>query len=789
MASPPGAAVRRREDHRLLTGRAWYADDVWFAGTLAAAFVRSPHAHARLASVETGGRTGVFTASDFPDLRAIIPHMTDAGFAPTAQWPLARDIVRYVGEPVAAVLAADRYAAEDAADHVTTHYEPLPAMADVEAALASGAPRLHALPENVLYRRTYAAGDPDEAFRQAEVRVAAEIAMSRATALPLEGRGAVAYLDGDVLTVWAGTQVPSLLRSALAACLGVPEHRIRVVVPDTGGGFGQKMHVYPEDVVVAALALHTGRPVKWIEDRRENLTAASQAREERVRAEMAARRDGTVLGLRAEIVGDVGAYHVFPTTAALEPLGVAQILPGPYAIRHYAYDTRAVCTNKPPTGAYRGVGMTVGVLVMERLMDMLAHTVGLDIVEVRRRNLIPAEAFPYHAASGLVYESGSSHEALEHVCRAANYAALRDEQRRLRSEGRRLGIGVSCYTEYTGLGSATFARRGMTDIPGHEAAAVRVDPTGTVRVALSFSSQGQGHETTMAQLVAEALQVPLERVRVERVDTAAGPHGSGTFASRAAVAGSGAVLAAAGAVRERARAVAAALLEAAPADIEIVEGRFGVRGTTRRVTFEEVARAASHVPLGKAGVLAPGLDAVEYFDPPPATFSNAAHLAVVEVDGETGAVTLRAYFVAEDCGRVLNPMIVDGQIHGAVAQGIGGAFLEQAAYDRDGQPLAATLLDYLIPTSQDVPPIEVVHLEHPAPARPGGFKGMGEGGTIGAPACIANAVSDAIDAEVVTLPMTPQRVRALLDGRLGESPEDSSRAPWKGARIDETRRV
>jgi aerobic carbon-monoxide dehydrogenase large subunit len=770
VTSPPGAPVRRREDHRLLVGRAWYADDVRFAGTLAAAFVRSPHAHARLASVDTGGQRWVFTASDFPDLRPIMPQMSDAGFASTAQWPLARDMVRYVGEPVAAVLGADRYAAEDAADRVTARYEPLPAVADVDSALAPGARRLHALPENVLYRRTHAAGDPDEAFRQAEVRVAAEIAMSRATALPLEGRGMVAYLEGDVLTVWAGTQVPSLLRSALAACLALPEHRIRVVVPETGGGFGQKMHVYPEDVVVAALALRMGRPVKWIEDRRENLTVASQAREERVRAEMAARRDGTVLGLRAEIVGDVGAYHVFPTTAALEPLGVAQILPGPYAIRHYAYDARAVCTTKPPTGAYRGVGMTVGVLVMERLMDMLAHTIGLDAVDVRRRNLIPVEAFPYHAASGLVYDSGSSHEALDHVCRIAGYGTLREEQRRLRARGRYLGVGVSCYTEYTGLGSAAFARRGMTDIPGHEAAAVRVDPTGTVRVALSFPSQGQGHETTMAQLVADALQLPLERVRVERVDTAVGPHGSGTFASRASVAGSGAVLAAAGAVRERARTVAAALMEAAPADIEVVAGGFGVRGTARRVTFEEVARAASHVPLGKAGALAPGLDAIEYFDPPPATFSNAAHLAVVEVDGATGTVSIRGYFVAEDCGRVLNPMIVDGQIHGALAQGIGGALLEQAVYDQDGQPLAATLLDYLIPTSQDVPPIEVVHLEHPAPARPGGFKGMGEGGTIGAPACIANAVSDAIGAEVVTLPMTPQRVRALLASAGGGLP-------------------
>jgi carbon-monoxide dehydrogenase large subunit len=563
--------------------------------------------------------------------------------------------------------------------------------------------------------------------------------------------------------VWTNTQIPSLVRSGLAACLGLPEHRIRVVVPDTGGGFGQKMHLYPEDVAVSALALRTGRPVKWIEDRRENLTTATQAREERVVAELAARRDGTVLGLRAQIFGDVGAYHVFPTTAALEPLGVAQILPGPYAVPHYAYEVSAVCTNKAPTGAYRGVGMTVGVFVMERLMDLLARTLGLDPVEVRLRNLIPPDAFPYQSAGGLVYDSGSFREALERVCASADYASLREEQRASRAAGRRIGIGVSCYTEYTGMGSATFAHRGMTDVPGHEAATVRVDPSGIVHVALSFPSQGQGHETTMAQLVAETLQLPLERVRVERVDTALGPSGTGTFASRASVAGAGATVAAARAGRERAYTVAAALLEAAPADIELVAARFRVRGAPQRsVSFEEVARAALRVLPEKAGRLGPGLDATESFDPPAATFSNAAHLTVVEVDDEVGMLRVLRYVVAEDCGRVLNPLIVDGQIHGALAQGVGGALLEHALYDEQGQPLAATLLDYLIPTAEDMPPVEIAHLDHPAKDRPGGMKGMGEGGTIGSLAAVANAVSDALGAEVFHLPVSPERVRALL---------------------------
>jgi aerobic carbon-monoxide dehydrogenase large subunit len=752
------AAARRREDPRFLTGRGRYLDDVRLPGALIAAFVRSPHAHARLVSLESAdGTSSVFTASDFPDLEAIPARMNDEGFAPAAQWPLARDAVRYVGEPVAVALGADRYAAEDAAERVSVRYSPLPAVADLEAALAPGAPRLHALPDNVLYRRSWASGpSASAAFRAAAVRVTAEIAMSRATALPLEGRGAVARVEAGRLTVWAGTQTPSLLRAALAACLRLPVERVRVVVPDTGGGFGQKMHVYPEDIVVAALAMRTGRPVKWIEDRRESLTAATQARQERIRAELAADRDGRVLALHAEICGDTGAYHVFPTTAALEPLGAAQILPGPYLVRHYTYETRAVCTNKPPTGAYRGVGMTPAVLVMERLMDMLARAVGVDPVEVRRRNLIPAAAFPYQSAAGLAYDGGSSHETLDEVCRLARYPALREEQRRLRREGRYLGIGVSCYTEYTGIGSSTFSRRGMSDIPGHETAAVCVDPAGAVSVAVSFPSQGQGHETTMAQLVAGTLRVPLGRVHVEPVDTAAGLDGSGTFASRASVAGAGAVLAAATAVFNQARTIAASLLEAAPVDIEADGAVFRVRGTARGVTFEDVARAAPRV--------AGGLEARVPFDPPGATFSNAAHIAVVEVDPGTGQVAVQRYFVAEDCGRVLNPRIVEGQLHGAVAQGIGGALLEDAAYGEDGQPLAATLLDYLIPSAVDIPPIQVTHVGRPS-GGPGGFKGMGEGGAIGAPACIANAVSDAIGVPLTVLPLTPDRVWAALASR------------------------
>ncbi|MDR5683781.1 MAG: xanthine dehydrogenase family protein molybdopterin-binding subunit [Armatimonadota bacterium] len=758
------AGITRHEDPRLLSGRARYLDDIRLPGALHAAFVRSPHAHARILRVRRAAEW-VWTYEDLEGVHPIAPRLDADGFTPTAQWPLAADRVRYVGEPVAVVVAADRYEAEDLAERVEVDYDPLPTVADAETALRPDAPRLHDAASNILYHRSHHGGDPEAVFRHAPVTVCIDVRSARCAASPMEGRGILAAYEGQMLHVWIGTQVPALIRSALAACLGLPEHRIRLLVPDTGGGFGQKMHLYPEDVVVCWLAARLGRPVKWVEDRRENLTAATQAREERVEVEVAATTEGRVLGLRGRVVGDVGAYHVFPTTAALEPLGAAQILPGPYAVDHYAYEVLAVCTNKPPTGAYRGVGMTVGAFAMERAMDCLAREVGLDAVEVRRRNLISPDAFPYQSASGLTYDGGSFHQALQRLCEATDYERLRADQQRERTRsGRLLGIGVACYTEYTGMGSATFARRGMTDIPGHEAAAVRVDPSGSVRVSLSFTSQGQGHETTMAQIVAEVLQVPADRIQVEPFDSRASPHGSGTFGSRTSVAGAGAVYGAALRVRERALAIASSLLEAAVSDLEWEGGRIRVRGSlSRSVTFDEVARAAYKIPLGKAGTLQPGLEAVEYFDPPPATFSNAAHLAVVEVDPHTGALRPLRYVVVEDCGRVLNARIVRGQIHGAIAQGLGEAVLEHAVYGPDGQPLASTFMDYLLPLATDMPDgIEILHLENPSD-RPGGMKGMAEGGAIGAPAAIANAVSDAVGAQVQRIPLTPEYVLALLD--------------------------
>jgi aerobic carbon-monoxide dehydrogenase large subunit len=754
-----GAAVPRREDARLLTGRARYGGDIPLSGMVAAAFLRSPHPHARIGAIRADATGHVFTASHLDGVGPIAPRWDGQGFFPTAQRPLAVDKVRYVGEPVAVVVARSRYEAEDLLERIHVTYEPLPPVSDAQQALRPQAPQIHE--DNVLYRWSAVHGDPDAAAREADVLLRIAIGSARCTASPLEGRAVTAWHDGRTLCVWTGTQMPFLIRSALAHCLGLPENTVQVIVPDTGGGFGQKMHLYPEEIVVAWLALRLGIPVQWIEDRRENLVASTQAREEQVELECAARRDGTVLGLRAHITADVGAYHVFPTTAALEPLGAAQILPGPYAVRNYAYDILAVATNKAPTGAYRGVGMTVGVLAMERAMDMLAERCGLDPVEIRRRNLIPDDALPYRSASGLVYDGGAFREALDRVCALADYPRLRDVHQVAQAGETRVGIGVACYVEYTGLGSATFRRRGMIEIPGHEAAAIKVDPGATVRVYLSFPSQGQGHETTMAQLVAEVLHISLDRIVVERVDTMSGPHGSGTFASRTSVAGAGAVLKAAAHIHERATAIAGALLEASPKDIEWADGRLFVRGAPlRAVTFEDIAQAAHRIPQGSG--ITPGLEAVAYFDPPPATFSGGAHLAVVEVDPRTGLTRVAGYFVAEDCGRILNPLIVRGQLLGGIAQGIGEALLEHCAYDDQAQPLATTFMDYLLPLAADIPPeVRAIHLEHPSD-RPGGFRGMGEGGAIAAPAAIANAVANAIGVQVTRLPVRPEDILSLL---------------------------
>ena len=766
-----GAEVKRLEDPRLVTGRGRYLDDIHLAGMLHAAFVRSPHAHARIVQVDSGrarGAPGVAAVLSGPELvgqvEPLQAHLEAPDFRPTP-WPaLAGPHVRFVGEVVAVLGAEDPALAADGAELVEVEYDPLPALAAIDAALAPGAPLLHAgLAGNVLLERRYRTGDVEGAFRDAAVVIRETFSHARCSASPLEPRGLIVRWEGDSLTVWMGTQVPHIVRSALARAFRLAEHRVRVIVPDTGGGFGQKMHVLPEELAVVALARPAGRPVKWVETRRENLAAAAQAREERVEVEAAADAAGVLLGLRARVLSDAGAYHIYPLTAALEPLGTAAILPGPYLTPAYAYEAVAVATNKPPLGAYRGVGMTMGAFVMERTLDLVAARLGLDPSETRRRNLIPRAAYPFTSASGFVYDSGDYPKALEQALELGGYARLRAEQEQARARGRLLGIGLSCYTEYTGMGADTYRQRGMVHIPGPEAATVKLDPDGGVRCFLSFPSQGQGHATTAAQIVADQLGVVLERVVVLQPDTSASPPGSGTFASRGAVAQMGAVDQAAAVLRRKVLTIAAGLMEAGPLDIELAGGRARVRGMPdRAVEIAEIARLAHAPPLGGLpDGLEPGLEATSFFDPPGPTFSGAVHLASVELDAGTGRVTVRDYVVVEDCGPVINPLIVEGQIHGAVAQGIGEALAERLVYDESGQLLTGTLMEYALPAAADLPCFVIGHLETPSPLTPGGFKGMGEGGTIGAPAAIANAVADALaplGVSVTSLPILPERL-------------------------------
>lgn len=753
-----GAGVRRLEDPRLLRGQGRFVDDLVLPRMLHAAFVRSPHARARLVAIDIEAARGlpgvaaVVTAADLAGtVRPLAPRLTGEGFAPTA-WPLlAETEVRFAGEPLAVVLASDAYAAADARERVTVRYEPLAAL-DGEG--ASG---------EVLVTRRGTRGDVEGGFARAALVVRETFRHARVAPSPLEPRGAVADWDGETLTVHASTQVPTILQRALAAALGLAEARVRVIAPDVGGGFGLKMQVLPDDVLVGALARHVGRPVKWIESRTENLTAASQAREQRVEVEAAADGEGRLLALRARVVSDAGAYHSHPLTQALEPLGTAAILPGPYATPAYAWEATAVRTSKPPLGAYRGVGMTMGAFAMERVLDLVAGCLGLDPAEVRRRNLIPREAYPFVSASGMTYDSGDYPAALARALALGDYTRLRAEQAAARAAGRLVGIGLACYTEYTGMGAEVFRRRGMADVPGAEAARVTMDADGSVRCALSFPSQGQGHATAVAQIVAERLGVALEQVRLAAVDTRVGPAGSGTFGSRGAVALGGAVAVAAETVRARLVRLAAHLLEAGPGDIVLGEGRARVRGSGNHgVAVAELASLVYSPPAGGLpGGGEPGLEATVHFDPPGPTFAGAVHLAMVEVDGATGAVTVRAYVVVEDCGRVINPVLVEGQIHGAIAQGLGEALLERLVHDESGQLLTGSLMDYALPRAADAPAPLIAHLETPAPGVPGGVKGMGEGGTIGAPAALANAVADALRGTGVTIASLPMLPRDL----------------------------
>ena len=775
-----GARVTRVEDPRFLTGNGRYVDDIALPGMLHAAFVRSTMAHADITGVN------VDAAASHPGVHAVVTGAEMAGEAkpitcdslvPTWQateYPaLAHERVRFVGEAVAAIVADDRYIAEDASELVRVEYSAREPVASIQAAIREGAPRLHdSWEDNFFVKRHFTGGDVEAAMAEADGVLELDLVNNRHSGIPLECRGCIAdYNRGDqTLTLWTSTQIPHLVRTGLADVLEMPENSIRVIAPEVGGGYGIKGHLFPEEIAVAVLSRKLGRPVKWIEDRREHMLACIHAREHHHRLQVAYKQDGTVTGIKALLYVDCGAYSVYPWTSTMDTGMALGILPGPYRIRNYECEAYSVTTNKCPLGPYRGVARPAACFSIERAMDEVAHAVGLDPLEVRRRNLVGDDEFPYESVTGLIYDSGSFHEALEKVCRDGDLEGMRRLQEEARAEGRYLGIGFSCYTEQTAHTTNEFIKRGVPIIFGYDTAIVRMDPSGTVLVHVSTHSHGQGHETTYAQVVADQLGVPLKSVKVAFGDTAATPYGHGTFASRSAVLAGGASLRAAQKVGEMLTRFAAEHLEADPGDIVLADGKAFVRGSASRgVEIAELARWAYHRPEKLPDGMEPVLEAVSSYDADPGTgtFANAAHLVLVEVDPETGGVKLLRYAVTEDCGRMINPLIVDGQVHGGVAQGIGGALLEEFVYDDNGQLLTTTFLDYLLPGATDIPKIEVTHLETLSPFTLEGIKGMGEGGAIGPGPALASAVSDALSplghVFVNELPLTPERVRRFAE--------------------------
>ncbi|HET8531473.1 MAG TPA: xanthine dehydrogenase family protein molybdopterin-binding subunit [Methylomirabilota bacterium] len=763
-----------------MAGRGRYVTDVELPRMLHVAFVRSPHAHARIRGVDTAaaraadGVAAIVTGADAD----WAPHRIEArsalpGYVMTGQPILAWPEARFAGEAVVAVVARDRYAAEDAAALVSVDWEPLPAALDLVDPARAGAVVHEAAPGNVLLARRFESGRVEAALAEAAAVVERVFRTNRQSAAPLEGRAGVAdWSPGEgKLTLWLGTQVPHLVRHALAEMLALPQNRIRVVAPDVGGGFGVKAVLYPEDVALCLLAMRLGRPVKWVEQRREGFLASAHARDHRYEVRAGFGRDGRLLALDARIACNAGAYSVFPWTAGIEALMAGGLLAGPYKVPHYRCEVAAVATHTTPAGPYRGVARPATTFVMERLLDLGARALDLDPVAVRRINLIGASDLPYTSATRLVHDCASYPICFERAVEAIGYEAFRAEQARLRREGRYLGIGFANYNELTGLGQAASAGPRMPFRTGHEGATVRMDPSGAVTVLAGVTSQGQGLETTMAQLAAAELGLPLEAVRVILGDTDATPFGLGAFASRQAVIGGGAVARAARALREKIIAIAAHLLEAAAADLEVAGGRIAVRGMPGRgLSMQDVARVAHLETHRLPPETEPGLEATRFYDPIRGTFAAGTQAAVVEVDVATGRLQIRRYVCVEDTGRVINPVIVEGQVQGAIAQGIGGALLEHLVYDEAGQLLTGTLMEYALPTAADVPAFELAHVEVPAENLLG-VRGVGEGGTLGPPAVLANAVADALaplGVEVNELPITPARLwdRAWVSSRM-----------------------
>ena len=769
-----GRSMTRREDARLLSGAGLFVADLHLPGEVHLAVLRSPHAHAIITRVDVSRARAaerVLAVLSFADLGPdpvrlpmLVPHKN---LRPQMPYPLAGGKVRHVGEPVAVVAAESRYLAEDALELIEVEYDLLDPVVDGEAALEPSAPLLHdGAEDNLSAFFTQNVGDVDAAFREADAVVERTFAFGRLSGQPIETRGVIARWDrtklGETLTQWDSTQSPHIVRRVLSDMFHMPQQAIRVVASDVGGGFGIKNRFYAEEFLAPFVARLLGRPARWVEDRREDLLTTYQARQQTHHLEVAARADGTILGIRNRFTADVGAYSPF---GLVVPFNSGTTLPGPYKLRSYRSEMRAAYTSKPAMAPYRAAGRPPAVFDVERAMDLVARKLDLDPAEVRRRNFVQPDEFPYRTGmverdgGDIVYDSGNYPECLRQALAAIDAEGFRREQAAARAEGRWLGLGIGCYVESTGRGP-------------FEGATVRVDSAGRVVVATGAAPQGQSHETTLAQICADRLGVDFEAVTVVTGDTDTINLGVGTYASRTAVVAGNAVSGASLAVRQKALTAAGQLLEASPDDLDLEGGEIRVRGVPdRSVSLARVAQVLTAPPPAFTFPpgLEPGLEATTYFHPRGATYASGVHAVVVEVDVETGQVKILRYAVAHDCGTVINPVVVDGQCVGGVSQGLGNALYEEMLYDDAGQPLTTSYMDYLLPTAMEVPDVALAHVETRSPLNPEGIKGAGEGGTMPVPAAIANAIDDALAPLGVVIdrvPITPAHLRQLIAEKL-----------------------
>jgi len=768
-----GAPIKRREDPELITGRGTFVDDLTLPGLLHLFVVRSTHGHARIRGIdvsrarEADGVVAVFTGKDLAsDVKG--PIGAGTWFVPDKKVPvypvMATDKVRYLGEPVAVVVATSRAAAEDAAERIEIRYEQLPAVTDIEKALARGAPVLHEeLGTNLSFDAKFAGGDIEAAFREAEVTIKGRIKQQRVLASAMETRAVVADFKpfGNTLTVWSSTQVPHFLRLELGGHLGIPETSVRVIAPDVGGGFGSKLRVYPEELLAAAASRRLGRPVKYAGDRSEDLKATTHGRAQIWDIEVAAKKDGTVLGVRATQYLDLGAY--------LSPGGSFQtiahfVAQGAYKWKAYEGRTYGVFTNTTPTDALRGAGRPEATYLAERVMDLVAGELGIDPADVRRKNFIRKQDFPFTNLFGLTYDSGDYEKTLDTALRLAAYKALRQDQAAKRKQGKYIGIGLSTYIEICGFGPSAVTRPNA-GVGLFGSAVVRPRMSGKVEVIVGSSPHGQGHESPFAQMVADVLGVPLEDIDVIHGDTAVGPMGMDTYGSRSLAVDGIAAFLSAQKVREKARRIAAHLLEAAEGDVVYEGGRAFVKGApSRALTIQQLTAesySADRIPKG----MEPTLEATTFYDPPNCTWPFGAHVCVVEVDAETGAPRITRYVAVDDCGTRINPLVVEGQIHGGITHAIGQAMFEEVIYREDGQLETGNLVSYLLPTAADLPRFETEASYTPSPSNPLGVKGVGEAGTIAATPAVMNAIADALQpfgVKEVDMPASPERVWRLM---------------------------